>query len=450
MSSGAAYVSSKFGLRGLTQQINVEERGHGVRACSICPRDINTPLLDKRPQPPSPEVRARDAPARGSGRVRLAGRDAAAAGRPRRDFPVHAVGLGSRGGCHTATAPPVLLPETSDVNQTPTAPAPFEASRGRLFGLAYRMLGSRADAEDIVQEAYVRWHQADRRRIENPEAWLVTTTTRLAIDRLRRLKTEREAYVGPWLPEPIVGDGAAGPPPRVAEDLSMAFLTLLERLAPEERAAFLLHDVFDVGYRRDRGGASSEARRRAARSCTAPASGSAASASASTPARPRRRSLLQQFTGGDRGTRRTGAACRSSRPMPPGRPMAAARQLRLCTRSSAPTGSRGSSSVCGRSSGPTNRTIEVATVNGEPGLCIRDGDRLTATMSIATDGERILPSMPSSIRTSSSESRGRWRPPSRRWLRSRSLFALFFQLNHHLSRETADGSPRRRGGGRRT
>src|SRR5213083_92997 len=109
------------------------------------------------------------------------------------------------------------------------------------------MLGSRADAEDIVQDAYVRWHQVEHEGIENPEAWLVTTTTRLAIDRLRRLKAEREAYVGPWLPQPIVTDE---PPDRhlhLAADLSIAFLTLLERLAPDERAAFLLHDVFDVG-----------------------------------------------------------------------------------------------------------------------------------------------------------------------------------------------------------
>ncbi len=134
-----------------------------------------------------------------------------------------------------------------DQTQTPTDV--FESLRGRLFGLAYRMLGSRADAEDIVQEAYLRWHQADQRRIESPEAWLVTATSRLAIDRLRRLKTEREAYVGPWLPQPIVTNE---PPPdrhlALADDLSMAFLTLLERLAPDERAAFLLHDVFDVDY----------------------------------------------------------------------------------------------------------------------------------------------------------------------------------------------------------
>src|SRR5687768_13256861 len=134
-----------------------------------------------------------------------------------------------------------------DVPLDPTAT--FEALRARLFGLAYRMLGSRAEAEDITQEAYVRWHEADHRSIRNPEAWLVTTATRLAIDRLRRLKTVRESYTGPWLPEPIVGH--APPPDRdlhLAEDLSIAFLTLLERLAPDERAAFLLHDVFEVGY----------------------------------------------------------------------------------------------------------------------------------------------------------------------------------------------------------
>lgn len=133
----------------------------------------------------------------------------------------------------------------SDVETT----TPFERIRPRLFGLAYRMTGSRADAEDLVQETYVRWHQADRAAIANAEAWLVTATTRLAIDRLRRRKIEREAYAGPWLPEPLVS--AAPPPDRDVEldaDLSVAFLTLLERLAPDERAAFLLHDVFDVDY----------------------------------------------------------------------------------------------------------------------------------------------------------------------------------------------------------
>jgi RNA polymerase sigma-70 factor, ECF subfamily len=133
---------------------------------------------------------------------------------------------------------------------TDTADTAFELNRGRLFGIGYRMLGSRADAEDLVQDAFVRWQQSDRAAIRNAEAWLVTTATRLAIDRLRALKTEREMYVGPWLPEPMTHE--APPPPdrhlELAADLSVAFLVLLERLGPEERAAFLLHDVFELGY----------------------------------------------------------------------------------------------------------------------------------------------------------------------------------------------------------
>jgi RNA polymerase sigma-70 factor, ECF subfamily len=127
--------------------------------------------------------------------------------------------------------------------------AAFEAHRGRLWGVAYRMLGSRADADDMVQEAYLRWHGAPTAEVRTPEAWLVTTTTRLCIDRLRQLRAEREAYVGPWLPEPLVEEApGADAATELASDLSVAFLTLLERLAPEERAAFLLHEVFESGY----------------------------------------------------------------------------------------------------------------------------------------------------------------------------------------------------------
>jgi RNA polymerase sigma-70 factor (ECF subfamily) len=125
----------------------------------------------------------------------------------------------------------------------------FEAHRGRLWGVAYRMLGSRADADDMVQEAYLRWHGAPITEVRTPEAWLVTTTTRLCIDRLRQLRAEREAYVGPWLPEPLVEEAPpADAATELASDLSVAFLAVLERLAPEERAAFLLHDVFDSDY----------------------------------------------------------------------------------------------------------------------------------------------------------------------------------------------------------
>jgi RNA polymerase sigma-70 factor (ECF subfamily) len=126
----------------------------------------------------------------------------------------------------------------------------FEQSRARLFGLAYRMLGSVEDAEDLVQEAYLRWHQADREEVRTAEAWLVSVTTRLSIDRLRRLAVERGAYPGNWLPEPIATDPASAPEwaAEQTSDLSVAFLFLLERLGPEERAAFLLREVFDTGY----------------------------------------------------------------------------------------------------------------------------------------------------------------------------------------------------------
>lgn len=126
----------------------------------------------------------------------------------------------------------------------------FGSLRPRLFGIAYRMLGVRADAEDVVQEAWLRWQAADSAGLQSAEAWLVTVTTRLAIDRLRAAKAERGAYFGWWLPEPLVDVDERTPEAaaELAGDLSVAFLHMLERLAPEERAAFLLRQVFDYNY----------------------------------------------------------------------------------------------------------------------------------------------------------------------------------------------------------
>ena len=128
--------------------------------------------------------------------------------------------------------------------------AVFEGLRRRLFGIAYRMLGTTADAEDIVQEAYIRWHQADTDEIRSAEAWLVSVVTRLSIDKLRKVSVERENYIGPWLPEPLIASTSPTPEEQLehTSDLSFAFMVLLERLAPVERAAFLLHDVFDCAY----------------------------------------------------------------------------------------------------------------------------------------------------------------------------------------------------------
>jgi RNA polymerase sigma-70 factor (ECF subfamily) len=135
----------------------------------------------------------------------------------------------------------------------------FEALRPLMFSIAYRMLGTVGDAEDVVQEAFLRYHQtvASGTAVESPKAFLSSVTTRLAIDQLRSARVRRETYVGEWLPEPLVtAVGGISPAPapdpadhaQVADSLSMAFLLLLERLSPLERAVFLLHEVFAYSY----------------------------------------------------------------------------------------------------------------------------------------------------------------------------------------------------------
>lgn len=133
---------------------------------------------------------------------------------------------------------------------SPTDVDAFAALRPRLFSIAYRMLGTRADAEDVLQDAWLRWQRADHAALQSAEAWLVTVVTRLAIDRLRAAKAERAAYVGWWLPEPLVESDERTPEAAVelADELSVALLWVLERLSPEERAAFLLRQVFDHDY----------------------------------------------------------------------------------------------------------------------------------------------------------------------------------------------------------
>lgn len=125
----------------------------------------------------------------------------------------------------------------------------FEHHRSRLFGLAYRMLGTPADAEDVLHDTWLRLHVQDLSSLDDPEAWLVTVATRLSLDRLRRAKAERAHYTGPWLPEPLVPETEH---PDItlerSESLTLSFLLLLERLSPDERAAFLLNDVFDYSH----------------------------------------------------------------------------------------------------------------------------------------------------------------------------------------------------------
>jgi len=125
---------------------------------------------------------------------------------------------------------------------------PLAPHRGRLLGLAYRMLGSRSDAEDVVQDAYLRFAGASD--VGNAEAYLVTIVTRLCLDRLKSARARREVYVGPWLPEPVFDAEALSPDSasELADNLSFALLLALDRLSPQERAAFLLHDIFETPF----------------------------------------------------------------------------------------------------------------------------------------------------------------------------------------------------------
>jgi RNA polymerase sigma-70 factor (ECF subfamily) len=272
---------------------------------------------------------------------------------------------------------------------TSTAVSEFEAVRGRLFGIAYRMLGSRAEAEDLVQDTYLRWHEADRNEVRSAKAWLVTTATRLAIDRLRRLKTEREAYVGQWLPEPLVG--YAGAPDRDAEidaEISIAFLVLLERLAPEERAAFLLHEVFDVGY--------SEIASILGRS--EPSCRQIVHRARQRVRRPRKRfapterakaHLLEKFAAAvkakdERGLLALFAADATWTADGGGKTAAAPHPI------------AGAERIVKLVLGlrekywHDQRTLDVTTVNGEPALRVQDAGRLTSVIAIDTDGDRIV------------------------------------------------------------
>ncbi|HWS70959.1 MAG TPA: sigma-70 family RNA polymerase sigma factor, partial [Thermoanaerobaculia bacterium] len=128
--------------------------------------------------------------------------------------------------------------------------AAFDEHRGLLFSIAYRMLGSVADAEDVLQDGFLRWLQAAGDDIRSPKAFLITIVTRLSINHLQSARVQREEYVGQWLPEPLLTGEASDPADllQAGESLSIAFLVLLERLNPTERAVFLLREVFDYDY----------------------------------------------------------------------------------------------------------------------------------------------------------------------------------------------------------
>jgi RNA polymerase sigma-70 factor (TIGR02957 family) len=125
---------------------------------------------------------------------------------------------------------------------------PFVGHRGLLFTVAYEMLGSVADADDVLQESWLRWHQVDRAGVRDPRAYLVRLVTRQALNRLRTVQRRRETYVGPWLPEPLVTSTDVAEDVELAESVSVAMLVVLETLSPLERAVFVLHDLFGFDY----------------------------------------------------------------------------------------------------------------------------------------------------------------------------------------------------------
>ncbi|HEY2782017.1 MAG TPA: RNA polymerase sigma-70 factor [Steroidobacteraceae bacterium] len=264
----------------------------------------------------------------------------------------------------------------------------FQQCKPKLYGIAYRMLSSASDAEDILQDAYLRWHETDSGRVQIPEAWLTTVVTRLCIDRLRASRSEREAYLGPWLPEPLGDDASpADSASELASDLSIAFLVVLERLAPLERAAFLLHEVFDCDYPEiARILAKSEA---ACRQIVHRASVRVRSD------RPRfqvshaaRTRLLEKFMSAlgaeDHESLLALFADDATWTSDGGGKVKAARKV-----------VRGADHVIRFATGVwrhylSRLTYRIVNINGEPGLLMYVDDKAFSTISIETDGERIL------------------------------------------------------------
>ena len=265
----------------------------------------------------------------------------------------------------------------------------FERHRPRLFGIAYRMLGSRTDAEDVLQDAYLRWHRGAAEELRSAEAWLVTAVTRLCIDRLRAARTEREHYVGPWLPEPLIGDAAPTPDVRaeLSSSLSIAFLVVLEQLEPDERAAFLLHEVFDSDYAEIAAilGKSEAACRQIVSRARKRVRGRKPRAQVSDAAR---RSVLQRFANAIQTQDKTAlleliADKASWTSDGGGRARAALKVIRGRERVV-----RFVLAVLGRHA--DQFAFEMTSVNGEPALALSVQGKLFSVITVLTDGMRIL------------------------------------------------------------
>ncbi len=268
----------------------------------------------------------------------------------------------------------------------------FLKSRRRLFGLAYRMLGSAADAEDIVQETYLRASRASAAELRTPEAYFVTIASRLCLDQLKASRRQREVYVGQWLPEPIPDTDGMTPESATAyaDDLSLALLMTLGRLTAHQRAAFLLHDVFDVPYL--------EVARIIGRSEAACRQLAARARKEVRRERPTRivsaaehQSMLMRFAravaeGGEADLRALFADDAVLYSDGGGVKPAALNPIRGSDRIARFfVGVEKKSMSLG-----ARRRVEIAQINGAPGFLIYIGDALDQTLSIETDGERIV------------------------------------------------------------
>jgi RNA polymerase sigma-70 factor (ECF subfamily) len=148
----------------------------------------------------------------------------------------------------TTSSAPAPDDKGPDIVELEQAAAVFTVARPQLFGIVYRMLGSATEAEDVLQDTWIRWHTTDRSVVRNPEAFLTTTATRLALNVLQSARSRRETYPGPWLPEPVDTSGDPLLGAERAEALDVAVLVLLERLTPTERAAYVLREAFGYAY----------------------------------------------------------------------------------------------------------------------------------------------------------------------------------------------------------
>lgn len=267
---------------------------------------------------------------------------------------------------------------------TDEAASLFAAHRTRLFGLAYRMLGSAAEAEDVLQEAHLRWQAAAHATIAAPGGWLTTVVSRLCLDQLKSARARREAYVGPWLPEPVPDEGGAEPPD--LESISLAFLVLLESLSPLERAVFVLREVFDYDFAEV---AAIVGREEAA--CRQLAHRAREHVRARRPRFARSRAQHEQLLGAFLGAVVQGDLDALQRMLADevvawsdggGRAKAARNPVfgpdrvgRLCLGLAR--------------KGGAGLDVEVATINGWPGLVARREGKVVVTLSIETDGEKI-------------------------------------------------------------